>query len=391
MAKSTISPRELFDLSSNLAYLNSGTHSICPREVLEAVTRYQREYELNPTLSLINAYPTLWRVQRELAGFLGADPLELFFRANVTEAMNAFIMGMPLRPGSEILVSDLEYGAIVNACRYRASRDGLTVREFHVPLDADRAGLSQTVVSAISARTALVVLSHVTTGTGHVFPIEEIGAETRRRNVLLAVDGAHGPGALALDFSKLGDLDFYGGNLHKWMLGPKGTGFGWAPRRHHDKLAALEAGWPTFARPDFYGSFDGASPEATRFTERLQFLGCHDFAPFFAIHELLAFWKRLGPENIRARIFELRAAAEAELSKLGWPKLSSDDRALQSPLLSYELPTRLVSPTLMTTFAEKGIQLSATNVQGRWAVRISPHIYNTVAEIRGAAEMLRAL
>src|SRR5690348_16175777 len=109
--------RSEFDLDESLIYLNSGTQSICPRNVLEAVVRHLHAYERNPTDHLIHSWENLWKTQSELAEFLGARPQDLFLRPNVTLAMNSFVLGARLPHDGEILVSDTEYQAVVNVCR----------------------------------------------------------------------------------------------------------------------------------------------------------------------------------------------------------------------------------------------------------------------------------
>lgn len=370
-----------FDLAPELLYLNSGTHSLTPRAVLDAVAREERGYEANPTAKLMTAWGRLWEVQKKLGTFLNADPQCLFLRQNVTEAMNAFILGIPLPAGSEILLSDVEYPAIANICRYRAERDGLTVRTFSLPFSED----------ALRPETSLLVLSHVVTGTGEILPVAEIGAVARARGVLLAVDGAHAAGALDLDFRALADLDFYGSNLHKWMMGPKGTGFGWASPRRHQDLRPLEAGWATFESPNDYAAFgDGA-----RFPARMLMQGSRNFAPFFAIEDTLAFWDRHGAENIRARLRSLQARLEAEVAaKLGWPLLSPPlDGGRRGPLTTFELPARLEAEgygLMSRLLKERGLQVGVPRVKGRWRLRLSPHVYNTEADISRAADILRS-
>ncbi|MDE2510628.1 MAG: aminotransferase class V-fold PLP-dependent enzyme, partial [Elusimicrobia bacterium] len=280
--------------------------------------------------------------------------------------------------GAEILLSDMEYPAVANICRYRAERDGLTVRTFSLPFTPEQ----------LRPETGLLVLSHVLTGTGEVLPVAEIAAATRAQGVLLAVDGAHAAGALELDFRTLGNLDFYGSNLHKWMMGPKGTGFGWVSPRHHEALRPLEAGWATFESPDDYAAFgDGA-----RFPARMLMQGCRNFAPFFAIEDTLAYWDAAGAAKIRSRIRELQRRVEAELT---WPLLSPPlDGGARGPLTTYELPARLEQEgygLMKRILKEHALQIGLPSVKGRSRLRLSPHIYNTEDEISRAAEILRSL
>jgi isopenicillin-N epimerase len=396
--------RDEFDLDPKLIYLNSGTHSISPRRVTDAVVAALRACERNPTGSLVRIWETLWDIQQQLGAFLGARPEDLMLRPNVTSAMNDFILGVPLERGGiplergEILHSDAEYQAIVNICRYRAERDGLRLRAFHLPgpaaselqgVTAD--ALAARVISELKDDTRLVVLSHVTTGHGLRLPIERIAHETRRRGILLAIDGAHATGALAVDFARLEDVDFYGGNLHKWFMGPKGTGFGWVHPFHQARLAPREAGWTTFEA----GSPHDRFAPGHRFAQRHLLAASVDFAPWIALGEAFAFWRERGPDAIRARLRELQDCVDREMSAaVAWPRITPESRDLRGPLLSYELPSELEQQgySLMHRILdEHGLQIASSRLQGRWVLRLSPHIHNTEDEIHRAAEILGQL
>ena len=381
--------REEFDLKKASIYLNAGTHSICPRQVRDAVAAYQREYEDNPTARLMAVWPRVWKVQKELAAFFQASPQDLFLRPNVTAALNDFIQGLSLPKGGEIAHSELEYGAIVNACRFRAQRDGRGLRELELPKEPLTArALVQALVSQLKPKTSLLVVSHVMTGTGLVTPLAELAAETRRRGVFLLVDGAHAAGALPLSFKELDDVDAYAGNLHKWMLGPKGTGFGWLAPRHQERLSPLTAGWATYSRPEYFGEFGGGSS----FAERMAMQGCIDFSPFLAIHETLEFWRRLGAENIRNRIHWLQFSAELEMKRRGaWRVLSPPDGPLRGPLLTFELPERLQKRAhglQLRLWRDHALQVSLPLVRGRLVLRLSPHIHNSDEDIERGAQIL---
>lgn len=391
--------REEFALAPDLIYLNSGTHSICPRRVTDAVVGYLRECERNPTANLVGIWDKLWEVQKGLGAFLGARPEDLFLRANVTAAMNSFILGMPLPVGpGEILVSDVEYQAVVNICRYRAEQSGLKLRAFHLPgrnarefdgLTAE--ALAELVVCELKPDTRMLLLSHVTTGHGLKLPIELIARETRKRGILLAVDGAHATGALPLDFSKLGDLDFYGGNLHKWAMGPKGTGFGWVHPLHQDRLEPREIGWTTFESGDPHNRFAPGS----RFAQKHIQAASIDFAPLLGIGEMIAFWREHGADKIRARLSELQACVAREIgNQVGWDWLAPTDPALRGPLLSFELPAKLEAEgygLMKRVLKNHKLQIASSRLQGRWVMRIAPHIHNTEAEIQQAAKILARL
>ena len=389
---------DLFTQQEGLIYLNSGSHSRTPLEVLSAVEHYLREYEKNPTYSLLRASEKLWDVQTRVAEFFGAQPEDVFLRPNVTLPLNNFILDLKLPIHSEILTSDLEYGAIANLVRFRAERDGLRTRTLTLPasseefLKVDSTALAKLVIDELRPETSLLVLSHVMTGTGLTLPLAEIAKVTRERGILLVIDGAHAPGALELDFKKLDDVDFYAGNLHKWMMAPKGTAFGWVHPSKQHLIQPSCAGWMTYEWPPPFKNFAPGS----EFGRTFLMTGCFDFAPYFAIDECLKFWKRLGPENIRHRIFELQSYAENLMTqKLGWKPLSPPQGSMRGPLLSFEVPEKLQAKDGLELVYElvdqHKLQIMMTMVRGRSALRLSPHIYNTESEINRAVEILKTL
>jgi isopenicillin-N epimerase len=377
----------------SIIYLNSGSHSITPPSILEAVQRYQREYEMNPTHGLFRSWGKLWNVQSRLAKFFGADPRDIFLRVNVTEVMNEFVLGTPLPKDSEIAITDLEYGAIVNLVKYRCERDGLAQKIIHLPSTSKEIqaltpdSLLNLILSQLSPRTRMLVCSDVVTFNGLVLPIERLAEETRKRGILLVVDGAHGPGSQDLDFTKMQNVDFYGGNLHKWMLGPKGTSFGWVNPIHQESIQPVQVGWTIFETGPVFDVFGGGS----RFAGKMLMNGCRDFSTFFALDDLIQYWETQGAQKIRAEIFARQADLEKKIERLGLVPLSPRPGPLRGPLLAFELPEkfRAISLQLFYDLIEKhGLQVSLPLMQGRSVLRLTPHVYNTPEEHTTAVEIL---
>jgi isopenicillin-N epimerase len=234
----------------------------------------------------------------------------------------------------------------------------------------------------------MLVCSDVVTFNGLVLPIERLAAETRRRGILLVVDGAHGPGSQNLNFTRFQNVDFYGGNLHKWMMGPKGTSFGWVNPIHQDAIQPVMAGWTTYETGPVFDSFGGGS----RFAGKMLMNGCRDFAPFFALEDLIQHWETQGPDKIRTKIYTLQAELEKKMESLGLELLSPPPGPLRGPLLAFELPeaARSMSLPLFYELAEKhGLQVVLPLMQGRAILRLTPHVYNTSEELTLAVEILR--
>jgi len=199
-------------LDPTVTYLNHGTVGASPRRVLAAQQRIRDEIERQPsrfllrelsstTVGMPRSSPPRLRAAAELvAAFLGARGEDLVFVDNATTGINAVVSSFDLRDGDEVLLTDHAYGAIRNAVSFHAASRGARVRAVELPSpDRGPSAFTETVLAAIGPRTRLAVVDHVTSESALVLPIAEIAAGCRARGVALAVDGAHAPGALALD------------------------------------------------------------------------------------------------------------------------------------------------------------------------------------------------
>jgi isopenicillin-N epimerase len=244
-----------FLLDPDLTFLNHGSYGACPAPVFESYQAWQRELERNPVQFLARRFEELLGEARtSLAAFVGARPDDLVFVPNATAGLNAVIRSLRLRPGDEVLTTRHEYGAVQRTWEFVGAN--LVYAE---PED---------LVRAIGSRTRVVSLSHITSPTALVLPVEEVCAAAREAGVLSMVDGAHVPGQLPLDLQTLG-ADIYAGNCHKWLCAPKGAGFLWARPEHQHWIAPLVISWG-------YGA-------ETTFAERHGWQGTRDPAASLAV------------------------------------------------------------------------------------------------------------
>jgi isopenicillin-N epimerase len=226
-------------LDPECTYLNHGTVGAPPRRVLARQQALRDEIERQPSQFILRELngemPAPWRTSTrlreaidEVAAFVGAQPDDLVFVPNVTAGLNAVLQSVPLAAGDEVVVTDLAYGAIVIAAGAVCERRGATLRRVHIEYPVRDAGdVVAAIVQALTPRTALVVVDHVTAQTALVLPLAAIAAECRARGVPVVVDGAHVPGSRPLDIPSLG-VDWYAANLHKWAHAPRGCGILWA-------------------------------------------------------------------------------------------------------------------------------------------------------------------
>lgn len=226
-------------LDPSWTFLNHGSFGSTPAELLEEQARWREEMEAQPVLFLARRLPELLHQQRAaLAPFLGADPEGLAFVRNATTGVAVVLHSLELQAGDELILTDHGYGAVARAAEHIARRTGARLRTVAVPFPLEDAELVvRAIAEAIGPRTRLCILDWITSPTGLVLPVAEVGRLCRASGVPLLVDGAHTPGHVAVDLAALG-ADFYTGNLHKWLCAPKGSAVLWAAepwraRLHH--------------------------------------------------------------------------------------------------------------------------------------------------------------
>lgn len=276
--------RRSWRLDPAVAYLNHGSFGACPLPVLEAQRAWQDRMEADPVRFLGRELPTLLGdVRQELAAFLGADPAGLVFVPNATTGVSTVLASLGLRPGDELLATDHEYNATLNALRRTAETKGARVVLARIPLPIDSAvEATGAILDAVTPRTRLVLLSHVTSPTALVLPVDAIVGELAARGIDVLVDGAHAPGQVPVGLDRLGAA-WYTGNAHKWLCAPKGAAFLWARADRRNQLRPLVtshgANDPDPSRSQLHREFDWtgtddpsallAIPAALRFLEGL--------------------------------------------------------------------------------------------------------------------------
>ena len=236
--------RQAFTIDSNHVNLNSGSVSPAPRVVSAAMDRYWTMTNMSPSLYVDDLlYPEVELVRRRLARMFGCDMEELAVTRNTSESLQIVQMGLPLTAGDEVVSTTQDYPRMITAWRQRERRDGIVLKlvSFPVPppsLDV----LYDRVFSAVTPKTRVIHICHMTYTTGQIFPVKRICDEARRRGILTIVDGGHTFAQFPFTRDDLG-CDFYGTSLHKWLLAPHGTGFLYVRRE-------LIAGtWPLQAAP----------------------------------------------------------------------------------------------------------------------------------------------
>jgi len=373
------SPEELrreFLLDPEVAFLNHGSFGACPRPVFERYQAWQRELESEPVNFLDRRLPALLADARTaLADYLGCSAHDLAFVQNATTGVNLAARSLDLRPGDEVLSTDLEYGACDLAWEWVCRRAGARYVRAPIPLPlSDPSEVVDALFAAATERTRVLFVSHVASGTGLVLPVDEIVARARDRGLVTVIDGAHAPAQVPVNLAGLG-ADHYSGNAHKWLCAPKGAGFLHVQPERQERVGAAIVGW---------GYSDGNA-----FSERVEKQGTRDPAAWLTVPDAIGFQADRDWEAVRERSRRLARDARRELCELlGAEPLAPESMvaqmaAVRLPRSAPELSARL--------FAHHRVEIPVGGAE-RDLLRLSVAGYTTRDEIdRLSAALAREL
>jgi isopenicillin-N epimerase len=280
-----------FDVDRTMINLNNGGCSPAPTHVLDQMIRdlrFSNELPVDHMWRVLE--PRIESVRRDLARDFGCDLEEMAITRNASEANEIMIFGLDLKAGDEVIVTNQNYGRMITAWRQRERRDGIVLKQvsFKVPPPSQQYIVDQ-FKAAITPRTRVIEVTHITNLTGQILPVKELVDLARPRGIEVFVDGAHAYAHFPFRRDELG-CDYYGTSLHKWLLVPIGAGFLYVRKEKQKKL------WPLMA----------AAPEQDENIRKYEEIGTHPAANHNAISAALAFHRAIGAERKIARLRWLR-------------------------------------------------------------------------------------
>jgi isopenicillin-N epimerase len=371
-----------FALEEGLTYLNHGAFGAVARPVLAAAQAWREQIEAQPSRFLTTELqPMLRRTADRLGDYVGARGEDLVFLDNATTAINAVLRSLVLFPGDEVLTTNLSYGAVMRTLEFVCDRAGARLVPAHVDYPITSADDARdAVLDAITPRTRLVVLDHVTSKTAAVLPVAEIAAECRERGVAVLVDGAHAPGMLDLDIESLG-VDWYAGNCHKWLGAPRGSAFLWTMPDRQPNLRPTTISH--FVAEGYLAAFDWP--------------GTKDFAPVLSVPAALDYRAGYGEDRIRAYCHGLAVEAGPHLARrLGTVVGLPEDRT--AFMTTVALPAALgpgkkpIADAIRKRIREEHhLEIDIQPFEGRLWMRLSLYLYNEMDDVDRLATAVRSL
>ncbi len=387
MPRMPVPTRDDFMLDPEVVFLNHGSFGAVPRVVFDEYVRLQREMERNPVEWLGRRADDLLATARgRLAAFVGAEADDLVFFPNPTTAVNMVAKSLRLQRGDQIVTTDHEYGAMDRTWRKLTAEVGAEYVRVPIPLPVTTADdFVERVWSAVTSRTSVLFLSHLTSATALVFPVEELCRRAREAGILTIVDGAHVPAHIPLDLSALG-CDVYTGAMHKWLCAPKGCSFLWARPEVQPTLQPLVISW----------GWESDHPSGSTFVDHHEWQGTRDLSPFLAVTAALDFAAQHDWAQVQADGHALTLDTRRRVDELtGLAPISPDpagDHQWIGQLASIRLPADVDVVALKARlFDEHRIEVPVHLWAGQPLLRVSFTAHNTVADADALLTALRTL
>ena len=372
-------------LEPGVDFLNHGSFGAVPRVVFEAQTEWRRRIEAAPVeviarrrLELIDT------AKRPVGQWLGMRPDDFGLVTNATEGVNAVLHSLRFGPGDGLLTTNHVYNAVRQAMKFTCARSGATYREVDVPLPVSSADdIADVVLGAVSDRTRLLVIDHVTSPTALVFPVGRIVAACAERGVDVLIDGAHAPGMIPLDVGRIGAA-YYAGNLHKWAFAPRGAAFLWV---RPDKQARIH--------PAVVSHHYGEG-----FSQEFSWQGTRDLSAWFAVPRALDFARSLGLDAVREHNHAMAVWAHrllCERLRVDRP-LSPLDGSLLGSMAAVPLAGRLADvdeqqreAVQQWLYSEHRLEVPLMRFGSRVLLRVSCQVYNEPGQYERVARVINEL
>jgi selenocysteine lyase/cysteine desulfurase len=366
-----------YSVNSNLINLNNGGVSPSPVVVQQAVERYNQLSNEGPSYFM-------WRIldqgreplREKLATLAGASPEEIAINRNATEALNTVIYGLDLKSGDEVIGTKQDYPNMIQAYRQKAMRQGITYKQisFDFPIEDD-AQIVKAYEDAITDRTKVLHVTHMINWVGQTMPVQKISDMAHARGIEVICDGAHSFGLL--DF-KVPDLhcDYFGTSLHKFLSAPIGSGMLWIKR---DKIEKI---WPLTCNGE---------PRSANI-RKFETLGTRSFPIEQGIGEAINFHEGIGSKRKEERIHYLKYYWASRVQEIPKVKLHTSLNPKYSCAICGVSIDGMTPGQLDTAlFDQYKIHTVGIVWENISSVRITPHVYTTVADLDKLVGAIQAL
>ena len=366
--------RSQYSIGRNVVYLNHASIGAIPIPVQKARAEYLQICESNPWLY---TWGGAWNEPREqtrtqIAKLIGCSDTEVAFTHNTTEFFNTLAHGLPFQPGDEVLFSSLNHSGASVAFEHMAAVRNFKVRRFEFPMDNVNELTPEKVVELHAAQirpeTKLLVFPHIDNTIGLRHPVQQIAKMARKAGVkFVAVDAAQSVGTIEVNVRELG-VDAYSTSPHKWLGAPKGLGLAYVSEALQQTLRPM---WVTWGQKSW-------SESARKYED----YGTRNLAEVLALGNAVTFHTAIKQEMREKRLQEIWQHTKTRAENCKLTRFNSpNDFAVGSPVISIEIKNADCNQLAKALFRDHQIVVRPFKIGKKNAIRISPNVYTTTAEI----------
>lgn len=348
-----------------LVYLNTASLGPTPRSILDEVLKAWTDLEMNPVVKAYGGTTIALadKTREVVAGFINCTADEVLLTRSTTNAMTIAGLGLELSRGDRVLTTDVEHEGGSAVWQHLEKRRGVGIdRVVIAPEDYDMKAIVERFDRAITKQTRVISVSHVISSTGLRMPVNEIVALARSRNILTIIDGAQAMGNIEVNVKAIG-CDAYAAPGHKWLMAPKGTGFLYIRKEAAAQIQPVE--W--IERKTFVTGSAGVG----------------SLPLIIGLGAAVEAAQRRGVAAIEAQNLHLRNRAYESLKRIDKVRvLSAPPGPLATALVAFRLPDAVDSTKFRGALGSKH-RVILKQTEKRWGngMRISPHVFNTEADI----------
>src|SRR5713101_4284408 len=358
-----------YPLEERLIYLNAA--NVCPasRLVLDRHLEYLRDFHSNPSFQNRDKYePMRESLRAKVARMLRVSADEIAITRNTSEGSNIIVKGVDLKSGDEVLITDHNHPSNNDSWRVRAQRDGFVVKSLPVPIPAPSAEkLLADFERAITPRTRVIAITHVTSTTGIQYPAREIAALARRRNIYMHLDGAQTFGALDVNLAEIG-CDSYSTSAHKWLMGPLEAGILWVRAERIPQI------WPSIVTAGWTDHLKGA--------RKFEVFGQRDDPRVVALESAVDFINLIGLPAVEARVQALATRAKIQLKEIAAVELKTNlEPELSGGVVKFRLKNVPTERAYNTLWQNHRLAIAMTPSGDAEGLRFSAQIYNSMEDV----------
>ena len=372
--------KDWFLLDPDITFLNHGSYGACSKPVFKEYQDWQQKLENQPVQFMTNqVYSAMEKSRESMSQFVGCDGEELVFFQNPTTAVTNVIYNLDLKPGDEVLMSNHEYGALVRAWKMWGKKTGVNIiqQDISMPVTTEE-NFIEDFWTGVTDQTKVIFLSHITSSTALIFPIEKIIKLAKEQNILTIIDGAHVPAHIPLNIHELG-CDFYTGACHKWLCAPKGSSFLFVKKDHQDWVKPVVVSWGK----------DGDDPTPSEFIQNFQWQGTRDMSAFLTIPTAINFYNK-EIRSYQAACKKIIQDTYSEFSSVLNTEPISAGKEWLAQLVAHPLPKNIPSNLKKRLWEEYQIEIPVFEWNGQAYVRVSIQVYNTQKDVDLLMSALRS-